>query len=602
MNTALQFSSLIELPRTLVSYLLSNQLVAFNNGLLVNYGIESEQREELVRIQGELVFRTLQIEELPSALAQRLGITDETKLHDIAQDIYNEVCGPIRWYFPGLAARLDKTGFVLNASDLFPQPQPTTSLADAVTTVMTKMGDLPRPIKERVQTLVETTLREQQFDAEALRSQLLRPVTEGGIGIGEQNARMFLAQIKEFITLYKFNDVPDKNELTAVAKKPVQILDPALQPQDVLAPDEAADVEGATQAAREVSNSALSAQQESLVEAVLAADSLSDRSPEIQKRWRTIIEARIGGARDATKTRTLLAAPESAGGLGLNATEAGRLGDLLEQTASGFEKRREEFSVIEKIASVQKAAEGIMAGPEAAAVHNQKQLNERFVSMFGKSAVEEMRRETHREIESPEAAHPGEEARSHMAPINLGEAQAPVPVQQSAPISSATAPASSPTQDPKYVPKVPDKLKQLIDAENPIFPIKPKTPPVPVQKKSADIRPGMRLVGPIDELRIMSLVDFRRLSPDVSVRIQKIRSKIEIIGEDGPHEKIRAIQAFEQSDPVRLYRDLLKQSLIGGSTAEKLSEQYKSDGKEYLEPDEIAALRQFLAQIRYSSL
>jgi chromosome condensin MukBEF ATPase and DNA-binding subunit MukB len=88
----------------------------------------------------------------------------------------------------------------------------------------------------------------------------------------------------------------------------------------------------------------------------------------------------------------------------------------------------------------------------------------------------------------------------------------------------------------------------------------------------------------------------------VSVRIQKIRSRIEVIAEDGPHEKIRAIQAFEQSDPVRLYREILKRSLIEQKSTEVLCEEYKKQGKEFLDLDEIAALRQFLTQIRYSSM
>lgn len=603
MNTAIQFSSLTDLPELLVTYFFSNQLVAFVNGLLVNYEIDSEKRDEIIRLQGDIIFRTLPIEDLPGAIETRLGINEPDKIHSIAQDIYNEFCGPIRWYFPNLAERLAKTGYVLNASDLFPQLQPKTSLAEAVSTIMGKVGDLPRTIKERVQKIVESVLKEQQLDSELLQKQLLRPVTEGGIGIGEKNARVVVIELEDYLALYSFSDVPDKHEIT-VAKKPLPpTLDPTTLAQDVLEPYEAEELAQATAAANEVSTSVLSTNQQSLVDAVLAAESLHDRSENIQKQWRIIVEARIGGARDAAKTRSMLESPEAAGGLGLTAAEATRLADLLEQTASGFEKRREEFSVIEKIASMKQQAEGIMAGPEAADRGNQKQLNDRFVSMFGKGAVEEMRRETHREIESPEKAHPGEEARSHVAPINLTptlpQKVQPPPASIVPMVPPPPSAPPQPQQEPKYLPKVPDKLRMLIDAEKPIFPLKPSVAPL---KKSADIRPGMKLVGPVDELRTMSMVDFRRLSPDVSVRIQKIRSRIEVIAEDGPHEKIRAIQAFEQSDPVRLYRELLKRSLIDQRGVEELSADFKTQGKEYLDAAEIAALRQFLTQIRYSSL
>lgn len=595
MNTKIQFSSIIDLPQMFVDFLFSNELRMFNSGLTSNYGLSEEQSGVVIRLEGELLFRMIEVEDLPKLVQSRLKISDSEMAKKVCQDIYDEFCGPVRWYFPNLADRLKKIGFTIVETDLFPIAQPKTSLAEAVSGVMSKIGDLPPSVKTKVLAIVESSLKNQWFDEEGIRTQLLRPLTEGGIGLGQNNAAIVLEQLRDYITLYKFSDIPDKNEWTAPKKEIPPTLDPATIPKDILSGAEAADLGGAAmQAAQAVSMAPLSLHQSELVQAVLGAESLQDRSENLQKRWKMIVEARIGGARDAAKTRAMLELSEAGGGLGLSASEAVRLANLLEQTASGFEKRREEFSAMEKKESIKNQAAGIMAGPEASDKKTQAQLNERFVSMFGKGAVEEMRRETHREIESPEKAHPGEESRSHVAPINLNPRMPAAPQAPSAP----SVPASM--QEPKYVPKVPDKLRALIDAENPIFPV--KTPAAPVQKKSADIRPGMKLIGPVDELRTMSLVDFRRLSNDVTVRIQKIRSRIEVIAEDGPHEKIRAIQAFEQSDPVRLYREILKRSLIEQKSTEVLCEEYKKQGKEFLDLDEIAALRQFLTQIRYSSM
>jgi hypothetical protein len=595
MNTKIQFSSMIGLPELLIDFLFSNELEMFNNGLVENYGFSDEQRSTVIRLQAELVFRTIEIEDLSRLVETRLNITKPDIIKKITQEIYDEFCGPIRWYFIDLEARLEKVGFTIAKTDIFPVAQPKTSFSEAVSTTMSKVGDLPPSVKSKVLAIVENCLKNQWYDSEGLRGQMLKPLTEGGIGLGQNNTALILDQLRDYITLYKFSDIPDKNDWTAPKKELPPTLDPATIPKDILSGTEAADLGGAaTQAANAVATAPLSLHQNELVQAVLGADSLQDRSEDLQKRWKMIVEARIGGARDAAKTRSMLELSEAAGGLGLSASEALRLANLLEQTASSFEKRREEFSVIEKNERVKNQAAAIMAGPEANDRKTQAQLNERFVAMFGKGAVEEMRRETRREIESPEKAHPGESSRSHVAPFNLNPA--PVAAPQSVP--APAAPAN--TEAPKYVPKVPDKLRALIDADSPIFPL--KAPSAPVQKKSADIRPGMKLIGPVDELRTMSLVDFRRLSNDVSVRIQKIRSRIEVIAEDGPHEKIRAIQAFEQSDPVRLYREILKRSLIEQKSTEVLCEEYKKQGKEFLDLDEITALRQFLTQIRYSSM
>ena len=598
MNTKIQFTSIVDLPDIFVRFLLGKSLISFNNGLKNNYNLSKEQSAEINKIEGGLLFRTIEVESLSEEIRARLKIIDDEKIKNICQEVYDEFCGPVRWYFPDLENRLKNLGFELVNSDLFPIPQPETSFADAVVAIFAKIGDLPPSIKAKIQKIIEDSLKNQWFDADALRQLLSKAVSDGGIGLGNVNTNVILTQLRDYITLYKFSDIPDKNDWTAPKKELPPTLDPATIPKDILSGTEAEDLGGAaTQAANAVATAPLSLHQNELVQAVLGADSLQDRSEDFQKRWKMIVEARIGGARDAAKTRSMLELSEAAGGLGLSASEALRLANLLEQTASSFEKRREEFSVIEKNERVKNQAAAIMAGPEANDRKTQAQLNERFVAMFGKGAVEEMRRETRREIESPEKAHPGESSRSHVAPFNLNPAPVAAPQSVSAPAAPA-APVNA--EAPKYVPKVPDKLRALIDADSPIFPL--KAPSAPVQKKSADIRPGMKLIGPVDELRTMSLVDFRRLSNDVSVRIQKIRSRIEVIAEDGPHEKIRAIQAFEQSDPVRLYREILKRSLIEQKSTEVLCEEYKKQGKEFLDLDEITALRQFLTQIRYSSM
>lgn len=592
MNTKIKFSSMMDLPQVFIGFLFSKSLSALNNGLRVNYNLSDEQSGLIVRLEGELLFRTLEIENLQEAISTRLKILDGEKAKKITQEIYDEFCGPVRWYFPDLENRLHAIGFSLVATDLFPIEQPKASSSEAISSVMAKVGDLPPNVKAKVLKIVENSIKEQWYDEQALKSQLMGTLTEGGIGLGQVNANLVFSQIRDFVTLYTFSDIPDRAEWSEPKKELPPTLDPATIGKDILAPSEAVELTAAADVAQEIASSPLSAHQKSLVEAVLTAESLEGQSVDVQRRWKKIVEARIGGARDSEKTKALLEASEASGGLGLTPDESRRLAELLEQTVSGFEKRREEFSVIEKIAQVKQQSEGILAGPEAADRAGQNQLNARFVSMFGKNAVEEMRKETHREIESPEIAHPGERAMSHVAPLNF---VAPTVQAPAAPIEIKV-----PSAEPKYVPKVPDKLRALIDAENPIFPL--KTPAPPLQKKSSDIRPGMKLVGPIDELRTMSMVDFRRLSPDVSVRIQKIRSRIEVIAQDGPHEKIRAIQAFEQSDPVRLYRDVLKRSLIQQRSSDDLRADDKKAGKDYLEEDEILALRQFLTQIRYSSM
>jgi len=587
MNPTIHYDNYLSMPDLIQNYLVSAEIAAFNRAQIETFGLNDDQIDALIMLESGVAGRTIALADVPGAIAARIGLTAEESRR-LAEKIWIFFCGSIRWYFPDLGEVMAAAGFALPEKNPYPVEQPVTTVAAALIEIQKTAADIPERIKPAVEAYVRDLLQMQIFDMVAITAKLQSTLLDQGFGLSAGRAQAIMKRLCNFIGVYRFSDLGPR-------------IDPTTLATDVLAPQEAVELSVAKSAAAPIADSNVTQQQQSMIEAVLAIEPLSDRSADVQQKWRSIVAARVGGARDASQTRALLGEHAETGGLDLTPPEVEKMSTLLEQTMNGFEKKREEFSVMEKIASVQQATAGIIAGPEAQARESQKEINQRFVSMFGKDAVEEIRRETRREIESPEAAHPGEAARSHVAPVTFN---APTP-EQVTPSTQSVAPTQQiqPQQEPKYVPKIPDKLKQLIDADVPILPMKQKTSEEAAkQKKSSDIRSGPRLVGPVDELRGMTLVDFRRLSPDVSVRIQKIRSKIEVIGQDGPHEKIRAVQAVEQSEPVKLYRDLLKQSLVSGRSVEELSAENKSLGKPSLETDELVAIKQFLSQIRFSSI
>ncbi|MCX6781024.1 MAG: hypothetical protein NT003_02830 [Candidatus Magasanikbacteria bacterium] len=607
MNASLQFSTITELPKVLVNFLLSEELGNFNDVFVKTYNLTEENFDEIIRIEGELFFRALTPDAtaVSGALSSRVGISAD-KSDAAAKEILSTICGPVKWFFPAYSGDVN--------SKISKVIQPEISFDAAVKSVSDIVGDLPRPAATRLDEVVGAVLKTEKFDRAEVEKKLRAAFTEGGCGLREDVAKKVVRQIREYVAAYKIN----KTE-APVNAVPTRTIDPSTIPKSALTEDDHVEISDKKNNAAEVKELILNTQQQSLVDAVLAIEPMTDRSPEMQARWKSIVVTRIGGARDAVQTRAALSAPMAQGGLGVSAFEVNRLAALLEKTVGGFENRRAEFTVMEKIASVQKNATGSAnAGPEAKTSSDQRELNQRFVSMFGRDAVEAIRKETRREIQTAEAAHPGQEAKSHMAPILSSipaVTTAPAAVPATIP-SAAARPITATSGTPKYVPKIPDKLRQLIDADQPIFPIKPKnvTPgAMPVStiqstaqvKKITDIRPsshpnvGHRLMGPIDELASMTLVDFRRLSEDVSVRIQKIRSKLEVIGQEGPSEKVRAVHAIEQCEPIRLYREFLKRGLFTGTSVDELAASEKKLGKPSLEPDEIAALRDLLASIRY---
>jgi len=92
------------------------------------------------------------------------------------------------------------------------------------------------------------------------------------------------------------------------------------------------------------------------------------------------------------------------------------------------------------------------------------------------------------------------------------------------------------------------------------LPVTPKTPTeayVPAfnkeRTKLADVQPVYRLISPVDELRSIDLNVFHRLADTTDGRKQKIRQKIDLLGDEGLTKMLQGIGAFKESPLYQLY-------------------------------------------------
>lgn len=566
-----------------LNYYSSAAVIKLNSDLQTKFGLSAPaDLEDLRLIEADLLTRELSPADLPARLKNIFG-WDENKSLEMARALWQDFCGPIEWLWSDFAARLNKLGEKIAASSLPKIGQPKITFAVAVDQLI-KLAGAGANQNESLRRFLLTILQGKNFDEDAVFEELSAAPASGGFGLAEEIADTILFELRNYVAAFD-----------------LQLADPETLPKNILNADEQNHVENKIAPASAAAAQTTTAQQQAIIDSVLAAQPLTGYPENIQARWRVIVAARVKGVRDATQTRTLVESTIEFGGLGLNKNDTASCLAILEKAVAGFENKRTEFSVLEKMQSVAAATAHLARDPETAQQANQKELNDRFVSMFGRKAVEEMRSEARREIQTAAAAHPKE----HLGVLavetktNLNsKSETPAAAPLTAPMAPPAPPA--PLGPPKYVPKVPEKLKQLIDAENPILP-KRVAPPLPTTKVG-DIKPISHLMGPIDELTTMSIIDWRRLSPDPSVRIQKIRSKIEVIAADGPIEKLKAIEAFEQSEPARVYRDILKQTLLSHKSVPEIISGRKAAGEPYLDEAESLAIKDFLHQIRYSSI
>lgn len=117
--------------------------------------------------------------------------------------------------------------------------------------------------------------------------------------------------------------------------------------------------------------------------------------------------------------------------------------------------------------------------------------------------------------------------------------------------------------------------------------------------KMEDVKYVPKLMGPIDELREMNLVNFRRLSQDPAEAARKIEEKIKFLEEDRYSKKVEGIKAWRSSPINKLYLEIGQEGIIvarGIENAIKAREKCKKDFLTLKEFNEIIDLNK---RIRY---
>lgn len=147
----------------------------------------------------------------------------------------------------------------------------------------------------------------------------------------------------------------------------------------------------------------------------------------------------------------------------------------------------------------------------------------------------------------------------------------------------------------------------VIPKTPPVTPAIPKTPAVPVaQKKSPaavrtttvpgsgfgmhDIKPMPKVMGPLEELRFLDLVNFRRLGKTPEESILKILSKIKLLEKDGYDRLVAGVKAWRQSPVNRLYLRLGQEAVIKGKSFKEIVEAHLQTNSDNLNMKEIEAI------------
>lgn len=274
----------------------------------------------------------------------------------------------------------------------------------------------------------------------------------------------------------------------------------------------------------------------------------------LRERCVKLIESRVRDVRTPEQMRAQLEKPVDKGGLGVTGRRLADILALIEGRVLAFQgnlTQEERQKRIEQLAGAQDKAQ--------LAKNEETLLTKRYVELTGKV--------------------PG----SHIAPI--------------APSVSRTSVAISAHHEQLAREGKIDarKVKEAIQgAQRAATVARPKAAPT-----MQEVTFEKRLSGPIDELRTLSLLDFRRLSKDPIQAGTKVRDKVDSMEQQGYDKKVEAIQAWRGSALNQMYVGLTREAVLTGTSIAELLNRKRLAGEETLSDEELKAVMKLNAELRF---
>lgn len=311
---------------------------------------------------------------------------------------------------------------------------------------------------------------------------------------------------------------------------------------------------------------------DTLVEAAITACAAYIKNDDLRKKFSAIAGLYFRDLRDEIETRSKLTTSAESGGMGLSAADADSVMAIIRPRALEYRKNMTNDSEQEKKRYVEKTVEEARDASAKTEKRDQAVLDKRYGDLM-KSA--------NKDVPAP----------------------APTPVAKVIPVATPSAPPKPAAS--KFASPIDDIMpgahkEEFVPKNLPIAAEPPKPAPAapPEKKIVADVATERRLIGPVEELRTMTLADFRRLSRDPKEATIKVKDKLELLVDQGYDVKLKGIAAWQQSEPSRTYYSVIVDAL-GGMSIENALEKRRAKGGEAISLDEFDAIMSLNRSLRY---
>ncbi len=303
---------------------------------------------------------------------------------------------------------------------------------------------------------------------------------------------------------------------------------------------------------------------ESVVEEAVTGGGVTFVNDDMKRRYRLLVSLFFRDLRDGLETKSKFTMPVQSGGMGFDDATADRVIDDLSSRNAAYHQMLSGRAADDKSQYVAQRVETVLNLQENTDRHEQERGDKAFDGLMKRVGVR---------AEEPPAKAPVVQSRS-----------IPVVGLDSAPKANAPVAAVPVTGLPQAA-----RMPQFGDSRM------PQTGARPVV---SDVAYAPRLTGPVDEIRLLTLKDFRRLSRDPKEATLKIKDKLDLLEEQSFAVKTLGIDAWHGCEVNRMYLDILRQSLNGKPVVEVIAELEKKSAQT-LTKDEFDAVMQLNQKLRF---
>lgn len=116
--------------------------------------------------------------------------------------------------------------------------------------------------------------------------------------------------------------------------------------------------------------------------------------------------------------------------------------------------------------------------------------------------------------------------------------------------------------------------------------------------KMTDVK-KVKIMTPVDEIRYLDLINFRRLSKNPKEALEKIREKLKVLEGLDYTKMIEGIKAWRQSPVHKLYLKMFLEVSNRGISLDQVISEFESEAKDFLKKEEIDAIIEFNKSLRF---